>query len=68
MTTIIVNIPDKKENLFKEFLKKNHFKMRLLKTKEDEDIMAKWIDEGMKSEEVSEEVIFETLRKNGVKR
>jgi hypothetical protein len=67
MTTIIVNIPDKKENLFISFLKKNHLKMQILKDKEDEDLMAKWIDDGTKSSEVSEDVIFETLRKNGVK-
>ncbi len=67
MTTVIVNIPEKKENLFVDFLKKNHLKMQVIESKEDEDLMAKWIDKGTKSPEVSEEVVFETLRKNGVK-
>ena len=30
-------------------------------------VLAKWIDKGMKSGEVSEKVIFETLRRNGTK-
>jgi hypothetical protein len=68
MTTVIVNIPEKKEHLFIDFLKKNHLKMQILKSEEDEDLMAKWIDEGLKSPEVSEEIVFETLRKNGVKK
>ena len=67
MTTVIVNIPEKKEDLFKSFLKKNQLRMRVLKSKEDEDLMAEWIDEGLKSPEVSEEIVLETLRKNGVK-
>ncbi len=65
MTTVIVKIPDGKESLSKEFFKKHHLKTRVLKAKEDEHLIAKWIDEGMKSGEVSEAEIFETLRKNG---
>ncbi len=67
MTTVIVKIPDGKENLSKEFFKKHHLKTRVLKANEDEQLIAKWIDEGMKSGEVSEEKVLETLRKNGVK-
>jgi len=67
MTNVIVKIPDGKENLSKEFFKKNHLKTRVLKANEDEQLIAKWIDEGMKSGEVSEEKVLETLRKNGVK-
>ena len=66
MTTVVLRIPEKKEPLFRSFLKKHRLKMRVIERREDEDIIAKWIDEGMKSGEVSEEVIFETLRKNGV--
>lgn len=67
MTTVIVKIPDGKGNLSKEFFKKHHLKTRVLKANEDEQLIAKWIDEGMKSGEVSEEKVLETLRKNGVK-
>ena len=67
MTTIVVKIPDKKENLMKEFFRKHRLKTRVIRAKEDEELMAKWIDGGMKSGEVSEEIVFETLRKNGVK-
>ena len=67
MKTVIVNIPDKKENLFLNFFKKHHLKMRVVEREEDETLMAKWIDEGMKSEDVSEEAIFEIFRKNGIK-
>ncbi|MBI3501347.1 MAG: hypothetical protein HY063_06085 [Bacteroidetes bacterium] len=66
MKTIIVNVPDKEENFFLTLLKKVHLKPHVLE-KEDEDLIAKWIDEGMESGEVSEEEIFETLRKNGAK-
>jgi len=66
MKTIIVNIPDQKENFFMTLFKKHHLKPRVLQFEEDEDLIAKWIDEGMESGEVSEEVIFETLRKNGI--
>jgi len=67
MKTVIVNIPDKKENMFLDFFKKHHLKIHVLKPEEDEEMIAKWIDEGMESGEVSENEIFETLRKNGVK-
>ncbi len=67
MTTVIVKIPEKKKNLSKEFFKKHRLKTRVLKDKEDEDMMAKWIDEGLRSGEASEKEVFEILRKNGVK-
>ena len=67
MTTIILKIPEKKENSVLNYLKKHRLRMRILKGKENETLTAKWIDEGMKSGEVSEAEIFETLRKNGVK-
>ena len=68
MKTIIVNIPEKKEDFFLSLLKEFKFKSKVLTQDEKEDIaISKWINEGLKSEDVSEEVIFSTLRKHGVK-
>ena len=67
MKTIIVNIPDQKENFFIALFKKHHLKPHVLQQEEDEDLIAKWIDEGMESEDVSEEKIFEIFRKHGIK-
>lgn len=53
--------------MFASYFKKHRLKTRILKSKEDEDMMAKWIDEGMKSGEVSEKNVLEILKKNGVK-
>ena len=69
MTTVIVKIPDGKENLSKEFFKKHHLKTRVLKANEDEQLIAKWIDEGMtlSPEELTsivEEFSSGTLMKN----
>ena len=47
--------------------KKHRLKTRVLEREEDKDLIAQWIDEGMKSEDVSEEEIFEIFRKNGIK-
>ncbi len=68
MKTIIINVPDKDENLFNALIKKFGFKSRLINEEEKEEIaLAKWIDEGMKTEEVSEQTVYSTLKKNGVK-
>lgn len=68
MKTIIVNVPDKDETLFSSLVKKLGFKSRTVKEKEQEEIaLAKWITEGMKSEDVTESTIFSTMRKHGVK-
>lgn len=67
MTTVVLKIPDKKENQVMNYFKKHHLKIHIVEKEEDEDLIAKWIDEGMKSGEVSEEEVFETLRRNGVK-
>jgi len=67
MTTIVLNIPDTKESLFMNMFKKHRLRMRVLKDDEDEYLLAKWIDEGMKSEEVPEEEIFAIFRKHGIK-
>ena len=61
MTTVVLKIPDKKETLFLSFLKKHRLKMRVIEKEEDEGVMAKWIDKGMKSEDASEEEIFAIL-------
>ena len=66
MKTIIVNIPEKKENYFLSIFKKHHLKTHVLEREEDEDLIAKWIDEGMESEEIPKEKIYEYLRKHGV--
>jgi hypothetical protein len=40
----------------------------LVSEDEKEEIaLANWIDEGMKTEEVSEQTVYTTLRKHGVK-
>ena len=69
MQTLIVNIPDKETIFFIRLMKKFKFNTSILTEEdfEDKDKMAQWIDEGMKSEEVSKEVVYETLRKHGVK-
>ncbi|MCH8317433.1 MAG: hypothetical protein IIA88_02885 [Bacteroidetes bacterium] len=67
MKTIVVNVPDQKENYFIALFKKHRLKPRVLQKEEDEDLIAKWIDEGMESEDVSEEKIFAIFRKNGIK-
>lgn len=68
MTTMIVNVPDREKGFFNSLLKKFGFKSRVVSENEKEEIaMAKWIDEGMKTEEVPEETVYRTLRKHGVK-
>ncbi|MEP7167763.1 MAG: hypothetical protein ABI855_00170 [Bacteroidota bacterium] len=67
MKTVIVNIPDKDENLFAALLKRFGFKSRVISDEEKEETaLAEWINEGTKSEEVSEEKVFSTLRKHGI--
>jgi len=66
MKTVIVNIPDKKENFFMDFFNKHRLKARVVEQEEDETLMAKWIDEGMESEDVPEDEIFEIFRKYGI--
>lgn len=68
MKTVIVNVPAKDQDLFNALLKKLGFKSRVVSEDEKEETaLAKWIDEGMESEDVSEETVFATLRKHGVK-
>jgi hypothetical protein len=67
MKTVIVNIPDKKKNLFLDFFKKHHLKIHLVEKEEDEDLIAKWIKGGIDSGEVSEAQVLATLKKNGAK-
>lgn len=68
MKTIMINIPEKDETFFKLLFKKFHLKPHVLTEEEKEDMaMAEWIDEGMKSREVSEKTVFATLRKHGIK-
>ncbi|MBW8051942.1 MAG: hypothetical protein FVQ77_16705 [Cytophagales bacterium] len=67
MKTVIVNIPEKKESLLFNYFKKHRLKAHVVDDEADEELIAKWINQGLESGEVSEEVIFETLRKNGAK-
>jgi hypothetical protein len=68
MKTIIVNVPDKETALFKALINRLGFKSKMISDQEKEEaIIHKWIEEGMNSEEVSEEVVFKTLQKHGVK-
>jgi hypothetical protein len=66
--TVIVNIPEKEETFFLSLLKKFHFRSRVLTDEELEDEeLARLIDKGMKSKDVSEKEIFEIFRKHGIK-
>lgn len=68
MATVIVNIPEKEKSFFLELLKKFHFKSKELSEEELEDeALARWIDEGMKSEDVPIEKVFRLLEKHGAK-
>jgi len=67
MKTVIVNIPEKKKDLLISFLTKNHFKAKILTDEEQEEMaIAKWIHEGMESEDVPKEKVYAHLRKHGV--
>lgn len=69
MKTVIVNIPEKDETFFLSLLKKFRFKSHVLTDEELEDeALARWIDEGMETEDVPIEKIFELLRENGAHR
>ena len=64
MKTVIVTIPDRKEKTFSSYLKKNRFKSKFVSAEDIEDAqLAAWIDEGMKTEEVPLEKIYELLEK-----
>jgi len=68
MKTVIVNIPERKEHFFLTLLKEFRYRSRVLTEEEKEEMaIAKWIDIGMESEDVSEEVVYNTLRKHGIK-
>ena len=67
MKTMIINIPDKEENFFITLMKKIKFKNRILTDEEAEEMqMAKWIDEGMESEDIPIEKVYNYMRKHGV--
>jgi len=68
MKTVIVNIPEKEESFFLSLLKKFHFKSRVVSDEELEDEeLARWINEGLKSEDVPIEKVFQLLEKHGAK-
>lgn len=68
MKTLIANIPDKDESLIMALMKKFGFKMRILSDNdfENEDAIAEWIDEGLKTEDMPAIKLYEYLRKHGV--
>ncbi len=67
MKTIIVDVPEKDEALFSALLQRLGLRSRPM-TDEDleEQAMAKWIGEGLKTNEVPAEKILKALRKGGV--
>ena len=68
MKTVIVNIPEKKQNFFFSLMKELKLKTQDVSSDFEEDKqLAKWIDKGMKSEDVPEEAVFAVLKKHGVK-
>lgn len=67
MKTIIVNVPENKENLLMKFIHELNLKSKVLTDEDFEDVvLAKWINEGMKTEDVPMETIFEVFKKNGI--
>ncbi len=67
MKTVIVNIPEKKEDFFLSLLKEFRYKSKVLTEEEREEMaIAKWINEGMESEDVPVEKIYDHFRKHGV--
>lgn len=69
MKTVIVNVPEREESFFLSVLRKFRFKSRVLTEEEKEEMaMARWIEEGMQSEDVPLEKIYKHLRKHGVNR
>lgn len=68
MKTVIVNIPEKEETFFLSMLKKFRYKAQVLTEEELEDeALAKWIEKGMKSEDVPLEKVFGLLAKHRAK-
>jgi hypothetical protein len=67
MKTVIVNIPEKKEDFFLSLFKKNKLKSRVLTEDEKEELaIVKWINEGLQSEDIPIEKIYSHFRKHGV--
>lgn len=68
MKTLVINVPDKDEEFFTTLLKRFGFRSHIISEHEKEDLaLAKWIGEGLETDEVSEETVLATLKKNGVK-
>ena len=68
MKTVIVTIPEKEESFFLSMLKKMKFKSQVVTEEELEDeVLSRWINEGMKSEDVPMEKVYQLLEKHGAK-
>jgi len=64
MKTVIVTIPEKEESFFLSMLKKMKFKSQVVTEEELEDeVLSRWINEGMKSEDVPMEKVYQLLEK-----
>ncbi|MBN8702945.1 MAG: hypothetical protein J0M08_07765 [Bacteroidetes bacterium] len=67
MTTVLVNIPEKDKQFFLSVLQKFKFKSTVLTDSQKEEIaMARWIEDGLNSKDVSIEKLNKYFRKNGV--
>ena len=68
MKTAVVSFPDSSEDFFLSLMKKLRLKAHILSEEEVEDkVLSKWIDEGMKTEDVPVKKIFELLERHGAK-
>lgn len=64
MSTVVVKINEDKLSDLKKFIRT--MKAKMLVIKDEEDIMAKLIDEGLSSEEVSETEMKKEFKKHGI--
>ena len=68
MKTILVNIPDKECEFFDQLIKRFGFTSFIISDEDKKELaLSKWIGKGMKSKEVTEDVILKALKRNGVK-
>ena len=68
MKTIILNIPEKEEIFFLTVFKKFRLNPTVLTNEDLEDKeLARWIEEGLKSEDIPMEKVFKLLEQHGAK-
>jgi len=66
MSTVVVSINDKKLPALKKFIQDAHAKMRVIK--DEEEIMQKLVEEGLKSKTFSIEALKRQLQKDAASR